>query len=88
METCEQFNELIQSPWIKIHGVTRYPNKKNCDEKQAIPTLDRFRPEIKNYEFDVNCRKFNITLLIASLPVFLVSATNFLPAKRILGTFN
>ena len=31
--------------------------------------------KLKNYEFDVNCRKFNITLLMASAPVFLVSAT-------------
>ena len=49
--------------------------EKIVTKKQAIPTLNRFRHEIKSYEFDVNLRKLNITLLMASPPVFLVSAT-------------
>ena len=63
---------LDQNTWI--NQVSR---QKDYDKKQAIefpiPTLDR--PEIRNYEFDVNCRKLNITLLMTSPPVFLVSAT-------------
>ena len=61
-------------------------------KKQAILTLDRFRHEIKNFEFDVNFRKLNITLLMASPPVFFgvsyIPAANFRQGKHILGTFN